>query len=357
MEKEGVRQNGEQCMKRWENIFGWYRKVWNKEKDSGLQLYFLMSTKARKEKGYRFNLDRTLYDAIHIMQGNNQAVHPSNLVDTGNRQGLQSQQGDHSQAVVGTGEADTSASENKEADVDDGCGSRSSSNDMQGKRKNARQLAFEAVMDVMKTHSTVVAESVDRGSKRQCDVLQRQCGIMDREARTQERQCEGRPLGFQDRTSQLRRPVGVRRCASMDIQVALRGCVLSRTITFYEMRHRRVEEDSRVFDFASTISQHKVMHYEVDANGDTILHVSVALAYVDDMLHEAVRYARKVVRAIPNRCEGGVDVLTDIIDLLMSNISNEHEDRMTDPADFQVHPNPPMHDRPGLRGEIRSIEE
>ncbi|GBG91069.1 hypothetical protein CBR_g51803 [Chara braunii] len=91
MEKEGVRRDGEQCMKRWENIFGWYRKVWDREKDSRLQSYFLMSTKARKEKGYRFNLDRTLYDAIHIMQGNNQVVHPPNLVDAGNRQGQQPQ--------------------------------------------------------------------------------------------------------------------------------------------------------------------------------------------------------------------------------------------------------------------------
>ncbi|GBG60001.1 hypothetical protein CBR_g331 [Chara braunii] len=65
----------------------------------------------------------------------------------------------------------------------------SSANGLSGKRKNDGQLAFEAMTDVMKTHSTVVAESVDRASKRQCDVLQRQCDIMNREARTQERQC------------------------------------------------------------------------------------------------------------------------------------------------------------------------
>ncbi|GBG86667.1 hypothetical protein CBR_g41729 [Chara braunii] len=170
-------------------------KVWDREKDSGLQSYFLMSTKARKEKGYTFNLDRTLYDAIHIMQGNNQADHPPNLVDTDNRQGQQPQQGDQSQALVGGGKANTSASDNKEADAGDGCGSRSSSNDIHGKRKNARQLAFEAVTDVMKMHSTVVAESMDRASKRQCDVLQRQCDIMDREAGTQERQCEVLDVG------------------------------------------------------------------------------------------------------------------------------------------------------------------
>ncbi|GBG83820.1 hypothetical protein CBR_g37620 [Chara braunii] len=316
MEKEGVRRDGDQCMKRWENIFGWYRILWDREKDSGLQSYFLMSTKARKEKGYRFNLDRTLYDAIHIMQGNNQAIHPPNLVDVGNRQGQQSQQGDHSQAVVGGGEANTSASENKEADAGDGCGSRSSSNDMQGKRKNARQLAFEVVTDVMKTHSTVVAESVDRASKRHCDVLQRQCDTMDREVRTHERQCEVLDIGQRMLCDALLKIASA--------LVALRGRVLGRTITFYEMRNHCGKEEGRVFDFASAITQHEMRHYEVDTNGDTILHVSVALGYADDMLHEAVGYATKVGRAIPNCWEGGVDVLADIIDLLMSNIANEH---------------------------------
>ncbi|GBG77414.1 hypothetical protein CBR_g23863 [Chara braunii] len=138
MDKEGVRQDGDQCMKRWENIFGWYRKVWDREKESGLQSYFLMSSKIRREKGYKFNLDRTLYDAIHIMQGNNQAVHPPNIVDTGNRQAQQSQQGEHSQAASGGGEADTSASENKEADVGDGYGRKSSTNVMQGSRGSGR---------------------------------------------------------------------------------------------------------------------------------------------------------------------------------------------------------------------------
>ncbi|GBG74620.1 hypothetical protein CBR_g19027 [Chara braunii] len=151
--------------------------------------------------------------------------------------------------------------------------------------------------------------------------------------------------------------VEVQRCASMDIHVALRGRVLGRTITFYEMRHRRGEEEGRLFDFVGEINRHEVRHYEVDTNGETILHVSVALGYADDMLHEVVSDATKVGRAIPNRWEGGVDVLADTVDLLMSNIANEHEDRMTDPAVFRVHPDPPMHDRPGLRGEIRNIEE
>ncbi|GBG84077.1 hypothetical protein CBR_g37952 [Chara braunii] len=90
----------------------------------------------------------------------------------------------------GRGKGETSASENGEGKGSDGCGTQSSGSPPHGKRKNARQLAFDSVTDVMKTHSTIVADSVDRASKRQYEVLQRQCNIMEREAMTQERQCE-----------------------------------------------------------------------------------------------------------------------------------------------------------------------
>ncbi|GBG80159.1 hypothetical protein CBR_g30525 [Chara braunii] len=58
------------------------------------------------------------------------------------------------------------------------------------KRKSARQNAFEAVTDVMQSHSKVVVDSVDRASKRQCDVLRRQCDIMEREVRVQDTRCQ-----------------------------------------------------------------------------------------------------------------------------------------------------------------------
>ncbi|GBG68387.1 hypothetical protein CBR_g2930 [Chara braunii] len=191
MVHQGVtNRDGESCMKRWENIFGWYKKIWDREKDSGVQSFFVLTSKKRKELGFKFAMDRQLYDAIHATTPNNQAIHPPNLHDTGGLPPQQANEGDQSQPRGPTAVGETSASDNMESGAGDGYGNRSSGGTPAGKRKNARQMAFDAVANVMKTHSTAVAESVDRASKRQCDVLQRQCDIMEREARMQEKQCE-----------------------------------------------------------------------------------------------------------------------------------------------------------------------
>ncbi|GBG60140.1 hypothetical protein CBR_g3383 [Chara braunii] len=191
MAQQGVtNKDGESCMKRWENIFGWYRKIWDREKDSGVQSFFLMTSKKRKELGYKFAMDRQLYDVIHAITPNNQAIHPPNLCDTGGLPPQQADDSEQSQARGATVGGETSVGNNMERESADGYGSRSSGGMAAGKRKNARQLAFDAVTDVMKTHPTFVVDSVDRASKRQCDVLQRQCDIMEREARMQEKQCD-----------------------------------------------------------------------------------------------------------------------------------------------------------------------
>ncbi|GBG83955.1 hypothetical protein CBR_g37827 [Chara braunii] len=151
--------------------------------------------------------------------------------------------------------------------------------------------------------------------------------------------------------------VGVRTRATMDIQVALRGRVLGRTTTCYEMRHRRGEDDDSVYNFVKPTTIREVRQYEVDADGETVLYASLCLGFEDDLLCEAVGHVAKVSRAIPNRWDGGVDVLADIIDLLICNLADEYGDHMTDHPDFRVHPDPPLHDRPGLRGDIRKFDD
>ncbi|GBG75253.1 hypothetical protein CBR_g19887 [Chara braunii] len=151
--------------------------------------------------------------------------------------------------------------------------------------------------------------------------------------------------------------VGVHTRATMDIQVAVRGRVLGCTITCYEMRDRRGEDDGRVYDFVKPTTSREVRQYEVDADGQTVLYASLCLGFEDDVLCEAVGHVAKVGRAIPNRWDGGVDVLADIVDLLICNIADEFEDRKTDDADFRVQPDPPLHDRPGLGGDIRKMDD
>ncbi|GBG81335.1 hypothetical protein CBR_g32009 [Chara braunii] len=166
--------NWDVCMKRWENIIGWYRKVLDQEESSGLQSFFTLTPKR-----YKFQMDRRLYDATHGMQHGSQTAHPPNLLGTG----APKQQGGGGRKARGGVGGETSASENCEGAVGDGYRSRLSSGGKMTKRKNARQHAFEAITEVMHAHSKVVAESIDRASKRQCDVLQRQCDIMEREVK------------------------------------------------------------------------------------------------------------------------------------------------------------------------------
>ncbi|GBG67535.1 hypothetical protein CBR_g666 [Chara braunii] len=128
-----------------------YKKILEREADSGFQSFFTFMAKQRKEKVYNFTMDRSLYDAIDAMQGSNQAIHPPNLADTGAREVPLSQEGEQSQVRGKTAVGKPSASENLD-DVDDGYASRLSGSGPPGKRKNERQMTFEAVTDDEDVH-------------------------------------------------------------------------------------------------------------------------------------------------------------------------------------------------------------
>ncbi|GBG89789.1 hypothetical protein CBR_g49640 [Chara braunii] len=133
--------------------------------------------KQRRDKGFKFFLDRELWDAIHAGQGGNQTINPTNLADTGKRP------------------ADNTDSEGEEGeDMSTDCASASKGSH-HGKKKTAREQAFAVVGEVMKEHSTVVAESVDRASKRQCEFMDRQCTVLERELNIHERQLQLADVG------------------------------------------------------------------------------------------------------------------------------------------------------------------
>ncbi|GBG81981.1 hypothetical protein CBR_g34161 [Chara braunii] len=112
----GLKRDWDQCMKRWENIFSWYKKVQLRE-ESGKQSFFTLTPKQRNEQGYKFQMDRRLFEAIDAGQHGNQTIHPPNLVDTGVSQ---------LQGGGNGGGGETSASENEETGRGEGSGSRSS---------------------------------------------------------------------------------------------------------------------------------------------------------------------------------------------------------------------------------------
>ncbi|GBG58912.1 hypothetical protein CBR_g24263 [Chara braunii] len=329
MRQQGVMRDWDSCMKRWENVIGHYKKVLEREKESGVQSFFTLTAKQSKQLGYKFTMDQMVYDAIDGMQQGNQAIHLPNLADSGIPQPQQSQQGEQSHVHGPPATGETSASENGEGEGGDGCGTRSSGSAPHGKRKNARQLAFDSVTDVMKTHSTVVADSVDRASKRPCEVIKRQCDIMEREAMMQERQCEVLDAGQRmlcDALLKIASAFVFRE--SMDVVVALRGRIAGRTVAFYEMRHHRDKDCGRAFDFVHTVTRYEVRHFEVDDNERACLRLTVGYGFARGLLTHVVAFATKVGDAIPDRWDFGVDVLADLVDLLVSNVAMEFNDRL-----------------------------
>ncbi|GBG87349.1 hypothetical protein CBR_g45409 [Chara braunii] len=61
-----------------------------------------------------------------------------------------------------------------------------------GKRKNMRQLAFDAIAKVMDSekHGALMADTVEGASKRQCSISERQCDILERKVDTEKRHYE-----------------------------------------------------------------------------------------------------------------------------------------------------------------------
>ncbi|GBG63495.1 hypothetical protein CBR_g38563 [Chara braunii] len=318
MEVLGVNREWDVCMKRWENIFSWYKKVQWREKESGLQSFFTLTPKERADKGYKFQMDRRLYEAIHAGQHGNQTIHPPNVVDTRASEKLGANNG---------GMGETSASDNGDGEAGKGCASRSSSGMKFTKRKNARQQAFEAVTDVMSTHSIVVADSVDRASKRQCDVLQRQCDIMEREVKVEETQC-----GVMD--------AGQRMLCDALLKIAE---ALSRP---------RGNSHGREMEFDHHVNHEDFRYYKVDANAVTCLAVVVGFGFGRRALREVIMHITRVGTAVPTRFVGGVDVLAEMVRMMITNFAMEFRDRLHRPATYTVVLHEPFEQREDLHGDI-----
>ncbi|GBG84293.1 hypothetical protein CBR_g38263 [Chara braunii] len=139
----------------------------------------------------------------------------------------------------------------------------------------------------------------------------------------------------------------------MEIDVVLRGWVLGRSIIFYEMRHRRGEDYGRDFDFEKGVTKHEVHHYEIGADGDTCHHLTVGFGFRKGLLRPMVVFARKVGTTIPNHWVGGVEVLADIINLLVSNVAMGYAGRLHDPTLYVDHADPPFANREYLHDEVR----
>ncbi|GBG92610.1 hypothetical protein CBR_g56398 [Chara braunii] len=159
MANAGRPKDADDCMKKWDN---------------------LLTNEERKEHNFTFRMDRALYNEIHAGMVGNHTIFPPNVADTGSPDGVQLPRrgagGGESVCSEAAGEGcpdERSSARESDSNVGSGAGG--------GKRKKARQQAFESIFDVMERHGALMSSTIESSSKRQCSTFTRQCDILEQE--------------------------------------------------------------------------------------------------------------------------------------------------------------------------------
>ncbi|GBG81163.1 hypothetical protein CBR_g31839 [Chara braunii] len=143
-----------------------------------------LTNKERKEHNFKFQMDRALYNEIHAGMVGNHTIFPPNVADTGSPDGVQLPRrgagGGESVCSEAAGEGcpdERSSARESDSNVDSEAGG--------GKRKNAREQAFESISDVMERHGALMSSTIESSSKGQCSIFTRQCDILEQEVAVQ----------------------------------------------------------------------------------------------------------------------------------------------------------------------------
>ncbi|GBG70059.1 hypothetical protein CBR_g4887 [Chara braunii] len=189
----GVDRTTDDIGKKWDNVFQQYKKVQRYQNMSGGKNFFTLTPATRADEGFNFRMDERVFNEIDNMSKNNKTIYPDNVADTSAHGGVRAAMDGHRQAAVG-GESSAGGEGGDGVDEDAGSaretGFSAGSTDTLAKRKNMRQQTFDAITEVMDKHGSLMADTVEGASKRQCSILERQCDILDREVEAQKRQCD-----------------------------------------------------------------------------------------------------------------------------------------------------------------------
>ncbi|GBG78570.1 hypothetical protein CBR_g27794 [Chara braunii] len=180
----GEAEDADNCMKKWDNLFQNYKKIQRFQNASGRPNFFRLTNEERKEHNFKFWMDRALYNEIHAGMVGNHTIFPPNVADTGSLDGVQLPRrgagGGESVCSEAAGEGcPDERSSARESDNNAGSGAGG------GKRRNARQQAFESISDVMERHGALMSSTIESSSKRQCSISTRQCDILEQEVAVQ----------------------------------------------------------------------------------------------------------------------------------------------------------------------------
>ncbi|GBG41498.1 hypothetical protein CBR_g87819, partial [Chara braunii] len=189
----GVDRTTDDIGKKWDNVVQQYKKVQRYQNMSGGKNFFTLTPATRADEGFNFRMDERVFNEIDNMSKNNKTIYPDNVADTSACGGVPTAMDGHHQAAVG-GESSAGGEGGDGVDEDAGSaretGFSAGSTGTPAKRKNMRQQTFDAIAEVMDKHGSLMTDTVEGASKRQCSILERQCDILDREVEAQKRQCD-----------------------------------------------------------------------------------------------------------------------------------------------------------------------
>ncbi|GBG84951.1 hypothetical protein CBR_g39414 [Chara braunii] len=184
MANAGRPKDADDSTKKLDKLFQNYKKIQRFQNASGRPDFFRLTNEERKEHNFKFRMDKALHNEIHAGMVGNHTIFPPNVVDTGSPDGVQLPRrgagGGESVCSEAAGEGcPDERSSARETDSNAGSGAGG------GKRRNARQQAFESISDVMERHGALMSSTIESSSKHQCSISTRQCDILEQEIAVQ----------------------------------------------------------------------------------------------------------------------------------------------------------------------------
>ncbi|GBG64814.1 hypothetical protein CBR_g46770 [Chara braunii] len=140
----------------------------------------------------------------------------------------------------------------------------------------------------------------------------------------------------------------------MDIVTTCGGDVRGRAIVVHELRHRRGEEKGLDYRFSLRVKESTVRHYRVTADGELALELCVGLGYDGEFLCDVTVFVKKMHKDVPDSVPGnGVDVVAEMVELVTSDLLQEHGERQVDFMVWEAIMEPSLQERKGMRGVLR----
>ncbi|GBG83076.1 hypothetical protein CBR_g36693 [Chara braunii] len=126
-------------------------------------------------------------------------------------------------------------------------------------------------------------------------------------------------------------------------------------IVVHELRHRSGEEKGLDYRFSLRVKESTVRHYRVMADGELALELCVGFGYDrEEFLCEVTVFVKKMHKDVPDSVSGiGVDVVAEMVELVTSDLLQEHDGRQVDFVEWEAIMEPPLQERKGMRGVLR----